>query len=161
MTLHISVEQLRNKFEYNKDTGYLIRKTGYMAGKIVGYKSKRGYLVVSIGGTNKRYYVHRLAFIIVTGIEPKLLDHINRDKIDNRWCNLRETTKSINTINSRRKISSSSGYKGIYILPSGNFNVKILKINIGTFNDIEEAIIARNDKFIEIFGEEYLEDYLK
>lgn len=57
-----------------------------------GTKTKRGYLVISVG--NKQYFVHRLiADTFIENPENKpSVDHINRDCTDNRVSNLRYAT---------------------------------------------------------------------
>jgi hypothetical protein len=50
---------------------------------------------------------------MMTGEWPKTqIDHINLDKADNRWCNLREATQSQNFANTRILASNGSGFKG-------------------------------------------------
>jgi len=66
----------------------LNRKKGY----VIYYENgKTKYLHKLICKTNKGYYV----------------DHINRIKVDNRSCNLREATPSQNRVNSKDVIRSS------------------------------------------------------
>lgn len=60
--------------------------------------------------------LHRLIFKLI-GIEvPKghVIDHINRDKLDNRLENLRVVTFSENSHNSKMFSNNTTGYKGIY-----------------------------------------------
>lgn len=71
-----------------------------------------GYLRIMLGG--KKYYGHRVAFLLVEGVIPQYIDHINGDKGDNRWCNLRGSTNSQNAANSKLTTSNSSGYKGVH-----------------------------------------------
>ena len=64
-----------------------------------GWKQRRGYLQVQISG--KSYLVHRLVaecYIPNTGNKPQV-DHINRNKGDNRVENLRWATNSDNQRN--------------------------------------------------------------
>ncbi len=68
-------------------------------------QSSRDYYQLNFGtakGLNK--YVHVLVARAFLGEKPKgyMTDHINRDKYDNRLCNLRYITPSQNQINSDR-----------------------------------------------------------
>lgn len=55
--------------------------------------------------------MHR--FILGDIPEGMVVDHINGDGLDNRRCNLRICTRSQNTINKRKK-GTTSKYKGVY-----------------------------------------------
>jgi len=44
----------------------------------------------------------------------KIVDHINRNKLDNRKCNLRMVTKSQSQQNKDKYRNNTSGYKGVY-----------------------------------------------
>ncbi len=62
-----------------------------------------GYPAVSVG--SKPVTLHRFLWERVHGALPPLLDHINGDKWDNRICNLRPATKSLNGLNRHAKKS--------------------------------------------------------
>jgi hypothetical protein len=50
-----------------------------------------------IGIAGKQLFVHRLVWLFETGSWPvSMLDHINRDPLDNRFVNLRESTHALN-----------------------------------------------------------------
>ena len=50
----------------------------------------------------------------MTGAWPKdQIDHVNGDRSDNRFCNLREATNSQNQANRRCEATSTSGVKGV------------------------------------------------
>jgi hypothetical protein len=90
--------------------------------------------------------------------ELKLLDHINRNKLDNRSCNLREATQAENVLNRSANKNSKLGYKGIcYRKRSNKYEPKICYKNkiyyLGTYITPEEAAEAYNKKAIELFGE--------
>ena len=82
------------------------------AGKVAGRTGKNGYRQIAI--FDRRYYSHRLAWVITTGAWPKdQIDHINSVRDDNRLANLREATQSQNSINVPVKRHNVSGLKGV------------------------------------------------
>jgi uncharacterized protein (UPF0333 family) len=56
----------------------------------------------------KKQYIYHM--IIKT---DKLIDHINRNPLDNRKCNLRLCSQSANIINTRPREGNSSGVTGV------------------------------------------------
>lgn len=106
----LTAEELKKHLTYNPETGLFTRNRN---GKIVGVDNGSGYLRVRVGG---RYYrCHRLAWLYVYGVWPDGdIDHINRNKVDNRICNLRMTDKSSNMQNRVSQINSKSGIKGVF-----------------------------------------------
>jgi len=96
-----SVESLRNLFTYDPDTGVLTWACGPRQGKAAGRIGDTGYLSVKIG--EGRYKVHRIIWKLYHGTDiPDLqqIDHINRDRTDNRIGNLRVVTPRENRLNS-------------------------------------------------------------
>ncbi len=106
----ISAEVARSALAYDPGTGVLVRrKDASRADRL----NNLGYRVAALGG--ERHLAHRLAWLIVTGEWPaQMLDHINGDRADNRWSNLREADKSINAQNLRGPLSTNtSGFLGV------------------------------------------------
>ena len=73
-----------------------------------GHKQHNGYLQCMIrkyGGKYKAYYVHRFVWGCFNGDIPegKVIDHINKDKKDNRLCNLQLITQQENCKKSAEK----------------------------------------------------------
>jgi hypothetical protein len=89
--------------------------------------------------------MHRL---VTSFPKEKIVDHINRNKLDNRRANLRIADKSINAINSGLRNTNTSGYKGISWSKRGKkWEVYIgkdnIRIRLGLFRKIQEAIQVR------------------
>lgn len=89
-----------------------------------------------------------------------VMDHINRNGLDNRKENLREVSVSQNCANRRgwssSSSSSSSRYKGVRLLQSGSWQVRIGaggRTYTATFDCEHEAALAYNEKALELWGE--------
>lgn len=96
---HLTAQQARDLFRYDRNTGLLYRK--HAIGDKTGKAKSNGYLVVGVGG--RTYQTHRLIWLIMTGEWPKHnIDHINRIKTDNRWVNLRDVPQKINSRNAAK-----------------------------------------------------------
>ena len=109
---------------------------------------------------NDRYYVvgynkitkkrtQSLHRYILGNCEELEIDHINRNPLDNRKCNLRFVTKSENQLNKKCQYNNKIGYKGIRIRDNGTYQARIMingkSISIGHFKSLNEAILARNN----------------
>ncbi len=92
-----SLELLRHRFNYDPETGLLTyhnspRPKINPPGSVVGYETEqgRGWLRVKIN--RKHYRLSRIVWKMYYGEDPPKgmsIDHINRDRCDNRICNLR------------------------------------------------------------------------
>lgn len=98
------------------------------------------------GETRKRVMMHNL---ILPPIEGKKVDHINRNPLDNRKCNLRLATPSQNSSNTRVRLNkTSSKYFGVFFHAkkwSSSITVYGKKYNLGRFpltteGEIEAAL---------------------
>jgi hypothetical protein len=97
-----SSNELKKLLEYNQETGIFTWKQGRYAGKKAGFTRSDGYVQIKI--KNTPHLAHRLAWLYVTGQLPLLfIDHIDHDRANNVFTNLREVTKSENSQNVKRK----------------------------------------------------------
>lgn len=112
----ITLERAKAVLSYDPITGniyWLISaKRGISSGQIAGHVDKK-YRRISIDGAN--YRANRLAWFLFYGEWPKLIvDHINGDGLDNRICNLRDVTQTVNMQNQRKaRPENKSGYLGV------------------------------------------------
>lgn len=60
------------------------------------------------------YKEHQLAWLFHYGVWPTgIIDHANRDQMDNRIKNLRDTNQTMNNANQKRRSDNTSGFKGV------------------------------------------------
>lgn len=146
--LRKNLSEIKAILNYDEHTGRFVwarKKWGYKD-KEAGYINANGYRIIMIDRLN--YSAARLAWFYVHGKWPKnQIDHINHDRADNRIANLREVTNQENQKN-RSFTSNSSGFRGVYWDSNRKkwapkIKVNQVMINLGRFEDIEEAISMR------------------
>ena len=100
----------------------------------------------------------RLHRLIMDCPKDMVIDHINRNRLDNRKCNLRICTMQQNCMNQNKRSNNTSGYTGVLWDKAKNKWTARIKVNykqifLGYFNDLEEAIEVRKEAEIKYFGE--------
>jgi len=142
---------LREHFDYNPWTGVLSWRiqTGKMKpGKQAGSQPKAGDRThyPSVRLHDRIMLMHRVIYKWMTGEDPEYIDHINQNKSDNRWANIRSCTQAQNNANIKRQ-ASASGYKCVYPNCTGTRWVAQItnggkRRHIGTYDTPEEASAA-------------------
>jgi hypothetical protein len=131
-------------FYKNKTHKFSKVKIGDEAGSLYG----NGYLNVKIN--QKPYQVHRLVFMMFHGFLPKLIDHIDGNKLNNKIENLRECNYITNGYNRKIGSNNTSGYKNVV------WNKKLNKWRVslwvnkkykdcGYFEDLELAVMVAHE----------------
>ena len=136
----------KSRLQYSPETGQLTWLNGKNKGKLQGSLSK-GYIRVSL--KSREYYQHRLQWAIYYVCWPTgIVDHIDRNKQNNRIDNLRQVTEQQNRVNTGTRSTNTTGVIGVsYVSQSNKYRQDICVdyklINLGFFNSIVEAAQAR------------------
>jgi hypothetical protein len=105
----------------------------------------RGYLHGRL--FRQEQYAHRIAFAIYHGRWPsEQIDHINRDRGDNRIENLRDVDRLANGKNAKLNVRNTSGHVGVCRRGRrwiARFRHNNKDIHIGYFDTVEQAADAR------------------
>jgi hypothetical protein len=158
----LSLKRLKEVLRYEYETGlfYWLISTGRVSkDQIAGSTKDSGYILIRIDGI--RYPAHRLAWFYCFEEGPiDLIDHIDRNRSNNKLDNLREATMSENMRNTDLAPTNSSGFRGVsYVKSNGKFLAQIkingINTNLGHYTTPEEASIVYwtkvdelQDKFI-------------
>lgn len=132
------------------DTKYLdaIRKHNWFI--------NNGYVGTNISddrGKQRRLSLHQL---VLGKKDGYIIDHINRDRTDNRKKNLRHVTYKQNSMNRSPKTLSASGNKGIYKVNNkwrACIWISGKRKHLGYFDTKEEAIKSREEAELKHFRE--------
>jgi len=161
MDNELTAERARELLSYDQFSGVLTwrvdRGGSARAGSVAGAQHDARYLRLTID--RKSYKAHRVIFLLMTGCWPNpRCDHIDLDKTNNRWKNLREATVSQNGANRQHQINSASGVKGVIWLKRNNKWLARIKfhgkmIHVGLFADLEQARSAYKVAADRYFGE--------
>jgi hypothetical protein len=141
----INAEYVRGRLQYDPETGVFIWKPRIgdkswnirHSGKAAGTIANNGYRLIKID--NKVHMAARLAWLIVYGEWPiNEIDHINRNRNDDRIVNLRDIT---HTENCNNKVNNNKFPDGVY------------------WDTRREVYVARIPQSAPIFGWIYLGQY--
>lgn len=161
------LDVLRDLLSYDAETGVLRWRTSSAngartAGAIAGTVTPRGYRSVQFHheGKFRAALAHRIAWFLHYGEQPpEQIDHINRNRDDNRIANLRAATAADNA--RHRGPIRGAEYKGVTYDASSRtkkpwrayIHVQKRRIEIGRFRTQAEALAAYQVKAKELHGE--------
>ena len=105
-----------------------------------------GYRQTVIYGV--KYRAGRLAWFMMNNKWPENIDHINGNKADDRFCNLRDVSIRENGLNQKRSSRNKSGVSGV--LKVGRKWVSGIshngeRITLGRYDLFEDAVKARKE----------------
>lgn len=160
-----STNKKYNKYEIHENEVHLITSKGDIIkidledfDKVKDYcwsKNSVGYAQARVlDGRNSVILMHRL---IMNATPSDIVDHKNHNELDNRKSNLRMCSQSENMANQKLSKANTSGHKGVYWNKekskwSAQIGHRGRKIRLGYFENIEDAIKAREEAELKYFG---------
>lgn len=149
------------EIEIKNGQGYFIVDKKFEYLKNYKWRLSRGYPVTSnrkkhfIGG--KEAFAHKIVLSLCVENLVGMVDHKNRNKLDNRVSNLRTCTKSQNAMNSYRKPRIYSKFKGVsydktkkkWVSSTMCLDKKVYK----RFNTELEAALFHDESVVKMHGD--------
>lgn len=151
-----TADEVRQVLSYNAETGKFgrLKKWGSKdVGSEPGSQSRHGYWQIGVFG--RTHTAQRLAWLLHYGEWPVgVVDHINRNKMDNRISNLRCVNKSYNAHNTGSRTNNTSGLVGVRQTSKSRnplykprweayIAVEGVRYHLGHFDTMEKAVAAR------------------
>lgn len=167
-------ELLRKLLRYEPDTGKLFwlprdreffKSDGSFRSWNSQFANRVAFTAIDRDGYNRgavlqrAYYAHRVIWAMQAGAWPKeQIDHVDQNKLNNKWCNLREASISQNGANKASKPNSSSRYLGVsWNKQTKKWLAQIVKngerVRLGLFVNEKDAAIAYDRMAILKHGE--------
>lgn len=103
--------------------------------------SRQGYREGALLG--RAVKAHRVVYKMFTGDEPDVIDHLDRNRLNNRIENLRASSKSENAMNGGIPTDNTSGVRGVAPHSNKGWRAYLKGKHIGVFPTIEQAAAAR------------------
>lgn len=155
----LTLTRLRQVLDYCPETGAFTwvkaLSTKGLVGQRAGFINAEGYRIIGIDKVIHR--AARLAHLWMTGEwSPLIIDHIDGDRSNDRWSNLREATSAQNNANAQVRKGRALP-KGVLLRRNGEGFEARISINktiksLGFFPTIEEAEASYNEAAKKAYG---------
>jgi len=144
----LTQKRLHEILHYDPKTGIFKWLSGKRKGQFAGTRhDERGFLKVSI--KNKRYLLHRLAWLWMTGAMPRSdIRHQNGDHGDNRWNNLIEADR-LQHSDQRGAMRLPTGIEGVWSVGNrfeATIRTDTVLLSLGMFETADQAKSAIRDR---------------
>jgi hypothetical protein len=156
----LTASYLREALHYDSETGVFTWKSPrpkVRVGNVAGKIGTHGYRRICLN--YKLYEAHRLAWLYVTGVWPSAeIDHINHDRLDNSFANLRCASRTENLGNKSRQSNNKSGVKGVWYEKRRNKWIAEIRrgktrLLLGQFDEINHAADAYRAAAKKLYGD--------
>ena len=146
------IEYINKYLKYDDNTGiFYVKKSRtnkQKIGSIVGTVLKNGYIHIGICG--KKYYAHRLAYLVSFGYMPEQVDHTDHCRTNNSISNLRDANATDNARNRSLHSNNTSGVMGVYWKDKSkrwesSIRVDGKSLHLGRFIKFSDAVDARKN----------------
>lgn len=158
-------EKLTHKYllsilSYNKRNGvfvWLVSRGRVKVGDIAGSVKPDGYTYIKID--KKDYGAHILACFYINEKWPTNdVDHIDGNRSNNKYKNIRVATRSQNKMNTKLRSDNTTGVKGVYFCNRTKKYQAQITLNgknkyLGRYKTLKEARAAYCNAARELFGE--------
>jgi len=155
---HARMMRIRELFSYRDGDLFWLKPTSNRVrlGAVAGSLDTKGYK--TLGYDNRVRMLHRVIwdyhFVCCEGF---LVDHIDRNTLNNRIENLRLCSYAQNAFNSKSHTDSVVPFKGVTKMPNGKFRAQIrvhgVRSHLGVFLTAESAHLAYEARARELHGE--------
>jgi len=149
--MELTQKKLKQILRYDKNTGIftnrIFRCSQALKGNRAGHQQKDGYNRIRLN--NKLYKSSRLAYLYVKGYFPEGdVDNRDQNKYNDKWSNLRETSRICNVRNSGNRVDNKSGVKGVIWKELNQKWEAYVTVNqkrhyLGIYKDFANAVCAR------------------
>lgn len=157
-------DELRDMIYYENGELYWLpehrgKAGGRRSDKPIGNLDKDGYKVcrLRINGVYRDYKIHRLVYWFVKGEWVPMIDHKDRNRLNNLIDNLHPTDPKGNAKNQGKPKNNSNGYVGVRKQPSGNYSFTVSHdsktYSICGYKTPEAAALARDMVVCLMYGE--------
>ena len=144
---------------FSDNSSFLIDREDFdTINKFTWFKGRRGYPIAHLKLEGKKLTrpVHK---VILSDVGKDMnIDHINRDRMDNRRSNLRVCSHQENMFNQRKRNTNTSGYIGVAYHKAANkyesyINLDAKKHYLGLYDTAIEAARVRDEYAKRMYGE--------
>lgn len=156
-----SASELHALFAYDLATGLLTTRVATKmrpAGSEAGHITPGGYRRVILAGDD-RFMAHRVIWKMMTGQEPpEFVDHIDGNRLNDAWANLREADEVTNARNVAAHKRNKLGVEGVSVCAKTGKYLAFIREDgrnrqIGRFATVGAAAAAYRDASVRAFGD--------
>ena len=114
-------------------------------------RNKHGYYTVHLAkdGIRKTHNLHSLVarYFVPNPFRLMMVDHIDRDRLNNMYSNLRFCTREQNARNISSRVGCSSRYKGVsFVTRANKWRATLCGNVLGHFDSEREAALAYDER---------------